>query len=67
MVLLRDGEWSVWCHRCQWRSPAPSSLALAMTSGHRCGSSGSPATSGGVGPLLPAEGVRPGGYLRGNP
>lgn len=44
MVVLRDGEWSVWC-RCGWRSPA-SSTPSQLTAGHPCGSGGTLATRG---------------------
>jgi hypothetical protein len=65
MIELRDGEYVVWFRCCQRRDPVPS-LALALASGHRCGSGGSPATSGGAGPLLPSKEVTPQeGHLRG--
>jgi hypothetical protein len=44
MVVLRDGEWSVWC-RCGWRS-APSPTLSQLTARHRCGNGGTPATRG---------------------
>jgi len=43
MVVLRDGEWSVWCPRCPWRSRPAVTLALALASRHICGSGGRPA------------------------
>jgi hypothetical protein len=58
MIELRDGEYVVWFRCCRRRDPVPS-LALALASGHRCGSGGSPATSGGAGPLLPSKEVTP--------
>jgi hypothetical protein len=44
MVVLRDGEWSVWC-RCGWRSPASSTLSQ-LTVGHPCGGGGTLAIKG---------------------
>jgi hypothetical protein len=44
MVVLRDGEWSVWC-RCGWRSP-PSPALSQLAVRHPCGSGGTPATRG---------------------
>jgi hypothetical protein len=58
MIEMRDGEYAVWFGCCQRRDPVPS-LALALSSGHRCGSGGSPATSGGVGPPLHPKVVVP--------
>jgi hypothetical protein len=67
MIEMRDGEYAVWFRCCQRRDPVPS-LAVALASGHRCGSGGRPATSGGVGPPLPAKAVMPQeGLLRGHP
>jgi hypothetical protein len=56
MIEMRDGEVAVWFRCCQRRDPVPS-LALALASGHRCGSGGNPATSGRVGPPLPSREV----------
>jgi len=44
MVVLRDGEWSVWC-RCGWRS-LPSPTLSQLTAWHLCGNGGTPATRG---------------------
>jgi hypothetical protein len=44
MVVLRDGEWSVWC-RCGWRSLAFPALSQ-LTARHPCGSGGNPTIKG---------------------
>jgi hypothetical protein len=44
MVVLRDGEWSVWCH-CGWRSPVFPALSQ-LTARHPCGSGGTLAIKG---------------------
>jgi hypothetical protein len=54
MVVLRDGEWSVWCPRCPWRSRPAVTFALAQASRHCCGSGGRPA-AGGPGRRFPSS------------
>jgi hypothetical protein len=44
MVVLRDGEWFVYC-RCGWRSDASPTLTLG-TAGHICGRASTPAYRG---------------------
>ena len=56
MVVLRDGEWSLWCPRCPWRSQPAVTLALALASGHICGGGGRPAAGGRAAAPLPARG-----------
>jgi hypothetical protein len=55
MVLLRDGEWSVWCPRCPWRSRPATTLALALASKHICGGSGTASEDGRAAALLQAS------------
>jgi hypothetical protein len=56
MVVLRDGEWSVWCPRCPWRSRPAVTFALAQASRHRCGSGGRPAAGDRAAASLPVGG-----------
>jgi hypothetical protein len=56
MVVLRDGEWSVWCSCCPWRSRPAVTLALALASRHICGSGGRPAAGDRAAASLPLGG-----------
>jgi hypothetical protein len=56
MVVLRDGEWSVWCPRCPWRSQPAVTFALAQASRHSCGSGGRPAAGDRAAASLPVGG-----------
>jgi hypothetical protein len=56
MVVLRDGEWSVWCPRCPWRSQPAATFAVALASRHRCGSGGRPAAGDRAAASLPVRG-----------
>jgi hypothetical protein len=40
VLVLRDGEFSVWCRYCQWRSPEASELALVLVLDHLHGEGG---------------------------
>jgi hypothetical protein len=40
VLVLRDGEFSVWCRYCQWRSPGTPQLALVLALDHLCGGGG---------------------------
>ena len=40
MLVLRDGEFSVWCRHCQWRSAETPELALVLVLDHLCGGGG---------------------------
>ena len=53
MLVLRDGEFSVWCRYCQWRSPETSELALVLVLDHLCGGGGRPAAGDWAAPSLP--------------
>jgi hypothetical protein len=55
MILLRDGEWSVWCSRCPWRSRPAVTLAIALASRHICGGSGTASEDGRAAALLQAS------------
>lgn len=43
MLVLRDGEFSVWCRHCRWRSPETPELAPVLALDHLCGEAGKPA------------------------
>ena len=53
MLVLRDGEFSVWCRYCQWRSPGTPQLALVLALDHLCG--GAADRSPGIGPSPPFQ------------
>jgi hypothetical protein len=55
MILLRDGEWSVWCSRCLWRSRPAVALAIALASRHICGGSCTASEDGRAAALLQAS------------
>jgi hypothetical protein len=55
MVLLRDGEWSVWCFHCPWRSRAAVTLAIALASRHICEGGGTASEEGRAAALLQAS------------
>jgi hypothetical protein len=55
MILLRDGEWSVWCSHCPWRSRPAVTLAIALASRHICGGSGTASEDGRAAALLQAS------------
>ena len=53
MLVLRDGEFSVWCRYCQWRSPEAPELALVLVLDHLCGGGGRSAAGDRAVPSLP--------------